>query len=200
MKEEKKQKKVDVPYPILNKEQEIKIFKSLSHMSYKAAAKDNGLDIISPESDDIRLTSWAHAIARKIMKAPQLWGITQDSVDIIRESIDSRSIKPNNKLRADVALENESFRDRLDNMRDKVADMIMAKLKIYGRNSKTLEGISVKDLKDLLSTAIDKGRLLRGESTENIIKLSRIDTDKMSPEEALRVIMKAREALIESKK
>ena len=84
-------------------------------------------------------------------------------------------------------------------MRDTVADIIVRKLKKYN-TAKGHEDVQLRDLKDLLAMAIDKGRLLRGESTENLVKLSKIDTDNMSPEDAMKVILKAREILVEGKK
>lgn len=191
--------KVLVPYPILNKEQEVKIFKSLTHLSYKEAAKDNGILLLAPESNDARLTAITQAIVRKIRRAPELWGLTQESVEIVQEALDSRSLKKNPRIRSDIAIMEESFRDKLDTMRDTVAEIITKKLEKYN-TKKGIEEVSLRDLKDLLGTAIDKGRLLRGESTENLIKMSKIDVDNISSEDALKVVMKARDAVVESKK
>jgi len=189
----------DNVYPVLTKEQEVKIFKSLAHMTYKQAAMENGLHLLSPNADNARITSMISHIVRKIVKSPDLWGLTQDTVDVIKEALDSRSILKNPKIRSDIAIQEESFRDKLDTMRDTVAEIITKKLKKYNKGSGH-EDASIRDLKDLLSMAIDKGRLLRGESTENLVKMSRLDTDSMSPQDAMSVILKAREALIDSKK
>jgi hypothetical protein len=138
-------------------------------------------------------------IARKVKRAPDLYGISEDAVSVIVEAMESRSVSKNPRIRAEVAILAESFRDKLDTMRDQVADMIMMKLEKYN-SKKGIDGITIRDLKDLLATAIDKGRLLRGESTENIVKMSKVDTEKMTPEDALKFVLKAREALIEAKK
>lgn len=194
-----KTNKPDVPYPVLNQEQEVRIFKSLAHLSYIKSAKANGLHLIEPEASDGRMLSIVQTIVRKISKAPELWGLSKDSVQIVQEALDRRSIRKNPGLRADIAIQEESFRDKLDTMRDTVAEIITKKLKKYNTVSGIKE-ISIRDLKDLLGMAIDKGRLLRGESTENIKKMSPIDTDNMTPEDALKVIMKAREAMLDNKK
>jgi len=194
-----KTNKPDVPYPVLNQEQEVRIFKSLTHLSYIKSAKANGLHLIEPEASDGRMLSIVQTIVRKISKAPELWGLSKDSVQIVQEALDRRSIRKNPGLRADIAIQEESFRDKLDTMRDTVAEIITKKLKKYNTVSGIKE-ISIRDLKDLLGMAIDKGRLLRGESTENIKKMSPIDTDNMTPEDALKVIMKAREAMLDNKK
>lgn len=191
--------KVLTPYPVLNKEQEVKIFKSLSHLSYKESAKENGILLLDPNASDIRLTAITQSIVRKIRKAPELWGLTKETVDVVQEAMDSRSIRKNPGLKSDLAIQEESFRDKLDTMRDTVAEIITKKLEKYN-TKKGIDIVQLRDLKDLLSMAIDKSRLIRGESTENLIKLSKIDTDAMSPQDALKIIFRAREALIDNKK
>lgn len=180
------------------KEKEAEMFKALAHKSYKEVGKDFGLHLVY-DNDDARVTSTVFAIARKIRKAPELWGLSKDVIDVVQQAIDKRNVKVNPALKSDIAIAEESFRDKLDTMRDTVAEIITKKLNKYN-TTKGIDNVQLRDLKDLLAMAIDKGRLLRGESTENLIKLSKIDTDNMSPEEALKVIMKARDALIEGKK
>lgn len=182
----------------LTKEQETNIFKALAHKSYKEAGKEYGLHLIYND-DDAKITSAVFSIARKIKKAPELWGLSKDTVDVVQQALDSRSVRKNPRLRAEVAIQTESFRDKLDNMRDTVAEIIDKKLKKYN-TAKGVDNVQLRDLKDLLGMAIDKGRLLRGESTENIIKHSSINTEDLDPKEALAIVMRAREALVESKK
>ena len=181
--------------PEMSREQEAQIFKALSHKSYKTVGYEFGLHLICENDTQVRTT--VMSIARKVRKAPELYGLSQDTVDVIDEAMAARSLKPSDVTR-DNNLANETFRDKLEAIRDKTADMLMKKLKKYD-TSKSIDGISVKDLKDLLATAVDKSRLLRGESTENIVKLSKVDTDNMKPEDALKFIMKAREAMIEAR-
>lgn len=181
--------------PEMSKMQELEIFKALSHKSYKTVGYEFGLQHFF--DNDTQVRSAVMNIARKVKRAPELYGISQDVVDVIEEAMASRSLKPG-VTKQENALANETFRDKLETMRDKVADMIMKKLNKYD-TAKGIDGISIKDLKDLLATAVDKSRLLRGESTENIIRMSKVDTDDMKPEDALKFIMKAREALIEAR-
>lgn len=198
MKETPEEADVAVTIPHLTKIQEADMFKALAHKSYKQVGHDFGLHFYYKTDPQVRTA--VMNIARKIRKAPELWGISPDAVEVIDEAAASRSIKKNPRIKSDIAIMAESFRDKLDTMRDQVADMIMQKLEIYGKNKKSLDGVSIRDLKDLLAVAIDKSRLMRGESTDNITKLAKLDVDDMSPEEALKVIMKAREALIDNKK
>lgn len=183
--------------PPMTKALELEIFKSLAYKSYKDVGYDFGFQHFY-ENDKL-ITAAVFAIARKIRKAPELWGISSDAVEVIEDALASRSVKNNPKIKSDIAIMEEGFRDRLDTMRDKVADIIMLKIAEYEKKGGH-KLVSIRDLKDLLAMAIDKGRLLRGETTDNIVRLAKIDADSLSPEEALKVIMKAREALVESKK
>lgn len=196
---EEEKKEVAAPVNVvLTKEQEAQLFKSLAFKTYKEAGYEYGLHLMFP-GNDIKVTSYVHRIADKIRKAPELWGISEDAIEVIQEAIDSRSIKNNPGIKADIALQEESFRDKLDTMRDTVAEIITRKLKKYN-TAKGHEDVQLRDLKDLLAMAVDKGRLLRGESTETIKKLSPLNVEGMTPEDALRVVMKARDILIEGKK
>lgn len=183
--------------PVLTKEQEKQLFMDLAFKSYKQVGMDYGLHYYY--KTDAKVRNVVLAIASKIRKAPELWGISEDAVDVVDEAAASRSIRKNPAIKSMVAIQQESFKDKLDTMRDQVAEMIMMKLDKYN-SKKTIEGISIRDLKDLLAVAIDKSRLMRGESTENVVKMSKIDTDNLSPEDALKVIMKARELMIENNK
>lgn len=181
------------PRVFLTKEQELELYKSLAYKTFKQAGYDMGLHLMFPDNDK-GLVSFVNEKVKKIRRAPELWGLSQEALEVIEESISSRSVRNNPRVRSDIAIQEESFRDKLDTMRDTVAEIITKKLDKY-KTSKGMDGVSIRDLKDLLAMTIDKSRLLKGESTENIKRLSPIDVDSMSPEDALKVISKARDAL-----
>ncbi len=184
--------------PTVTKEQEVAMFKSLTHKSYQEAGKDLGFHYYF--KSPVKIRGEVLKIVRRIKRAPELYGISKEVVEVVEEAAQSRSISLTPHTKSKLAIEEDSFRDRLDNMRNTTAEMIQKKLNKANKSSRSLEGISIRDLKDLLSMAIDKSRLLKGESTETIAKLSKIDTDNMSPDEALKVVMKAREALLDARK
>ena len=197
-KEEEKKEETKPVKIFLTKEQEATMFKSLAHKTYKEVGYEYGIHLMYP-NNDVAVTAFVHRLAERIRKAPELWGISEDAMEVIEEAIASRSISKNPMLRSDMALQEESFRDKLDTMRDTVAEIITKKLEKF--NTKAgIKDVQLRDLKDLLSMTIDKSRLLRGESTENIKKLSPLNVEDLSPEDALKVIMKARDVLIEGKK
>ncbi len=187
----------DKKKPLLTKAQELEIFKSLAYKSYKDVGYEYGFQHFY--DSDSNVTGAVYSIARKIRKAPELWGLSQDALEVIDEAIASRSVKNNPRVKSDIAILEESFRDRLDVMRDKVADLIMQKLAEFERKG-GLSKVSIRDLKDLLIMAIDKGKLLKDGGVENVVKFAKTDIDNLSPDDALKVIMKARDALVEGKK
>lgn len=197
--EEKEEAVVEVKRPpTFTKEQEADMFKQLAHKSYKQVGYDNGLQYYY--KTDPQLRTALMNIFRRIRKAPELWGISTDLVEVIDEATASRSIKQNPRLQSEIAIENESFRDKLETMRDTLADIIKKKLDKLMKQKGGIDTVSFRDLKDMLAMTIDKSRLLRGESTENITKISKLDTESLSPDDALKVIMKARDAMIEARK
>ena len=64
----------------------------------------------------------------------------------------------------------------------------------------TAGDIKIKEIADVMAMAIDKYRLVKGESTDNVIHYSKLELDNVSPAEALNLVLKAREAFIDSKK
>lgn len=182
----------------LSREQEAQMFKSLTHKSYKEVGHDFGLHHFYNTEQKVRAA--VMNVVRKVKKAPEIYGISQEVVELVSEASASRSIKQNPRIKMEILQQEESFKDKLDGIRDTTAEILKKKLEKANRSSKSIDEISYRDLKDILATTIDKSRLLRGESTERVLHLAKLDTENLTPEEALKVIMKAREALVESKK
>ena len=67
------------------------------------------------------------------------------------------------------------------------------------KTNKELDDISFRDIKDIVAMTIDKTRLYSGQSTENVVQYSKVDPN-LSPQEAMTLLLKAREAIIEQKK
>jgi hypothetical protein len=178
----------------IDRETEAEIFKKLAHSTLQKVALEYGFDKYydTPATQKAAVSN----IAQKIKKAPSLYGLTQEVVDLVSETMQSRSIM--NTSKAELIAQAESFKDKLDNMRDTVAEILQKKLD-KDKKKGNYDSVSYRDLKDLLATIIDKSRLLRGESTEHVLHLSKVDTDKLTPQQSLAIIMKAREAMLEAK-
>ena len=193
--EETTQKPKHMPTPRkmeLSKEQELEIFLALKTGSLLEVGKKFGLDKYYGSDDKVRST--VSYIAGKVKRKPELYGISDGSV---RDVVSSTAARTGQNI--EVVIDGAtSFRDKLDNIRDTAAEILTKKLDTLN-TKKGIEGVKLTDIKEILAMAIDKSRLLRGESTENITKMSKIDVDSLKPEDALKMILRAREALMEAK-
>lgn len=180
----------------LTREQEVEIFKHLVDKTAIEVCALYGIDKILPSPGTQRLT--IYNICKKIKKAPELYGLSQDAIDIVQASIDSRIISKKSNLVKER--EKEEFKDKLEDIRDTAVDILSKKLSLINKNKNTIMEVKLKDISDILAMSIDKIRLTRGESTETVVHLSKMSLQDVTPEQAMDLVLKAREALVESKK
>lgn len=199
--EEKKEEVVDtsnkVTKPIITKEQELEIYKKLAFKSLKEVGYEYGLQHYYKKDAQVRTAILN--IANRIRRAPELYGITQDVCDVIDEAVSSRSIKQNPSQTFVKEIEQNEFKDKLELVRDRAVEILNKKLEKISKQ-KDMGDIKLKEIADVLSMAIDKYRLVRGESTDNIIHYSKVDLNNISPEQALQLVLRARDAVIDNKK
>jgi hypothetical protein len=180
----------------LTREQEVEIFKHLIDKTAIEVCALYGIDKILTSPGTQRLT--VYNICKKIKKAPELYGLSQDAVDIVQASIDSRIISKKPNLVKER--EKEEFKDKLEDIRDTAVDILSKKLSLINRNKNTIMDVKLKDISDILAMSIDKIRLTKGESTETVVHLSKMSLQDVTPEQAMELVLKAREALVEGKK
>lgn len=141
-------------------------------------------------------------VYNRVQKAPELYGITPEVVELVKETVASRKLT--NTASGNKALvaerEKEAFRDKLEVIRDTAAEILNKKLLKLNKSSRSIDDIKIKEIADVMAMAIDKYRLVKGESTDNVIHYSKLELDNVSPAEALNLVLKAREAFIDSKK
>lgn len=183
--------------PILTPIQEKEIFMDLQSLSTAEAGRKHGLDFYY--NDNTKLRFAVHAVYKKVLAAPGLYGLTTDDTAKIQEAVSSRSMKNNPQQKSLMEREmQDEFKGTIEGIRNEAASLLRRKLgKI--KTNKELDGVSFRDLKDVLAMAVDKARLVTGQSTENVVQFSKIDPEKTTPQEALAIILKAREALVESR-
>lgn len=181
----------------LTKEEELTIFRGLVHKT--------GLELANEYNfGDVYNTDGAKRIAifnivRKVKQAPELYGISDGEIQLVQEAIDARKIV-HNPLQVFVKdREVKEYKDKLEVIRDQATQLLSKKLEQLSKG-KNVESLKLNEIANVVSMAIDKYRLVKGESTDNIVHFSKIDLSNTTPEEALRLVLKAREALIEGKK
>jgi len=181
----------------LTKEQEVEIFKALAHKTYLEVANEYGIDSVYENPGAKRI--FVHNIYRRIKKAPDVYGLSKDTIDVVTEAVDSRRIVYNPTQVFVEEREVNEFKDKLEVVRDQVLDLVSKKLEKISKG-KNIDTVKLSELSSTLSMVIDKARLVRGESTEHVTHFAKMDLGSVSPEDALKLVLKAREATIESKK
>ncbi len=184
----------------ISKEMRVAMYKDLTFMTALEVSKKYGIDKLYPTPGSQYIC--VYTIAKAISKAPDLFGVSQDVVDIVSESLKLRN--PTNKTlgeKKSVELrEKDELKDKVQLIAEKTAEALNKKLDKALKTAKDLEDIPLRELASLLGTAIDKSRLLKGESTEHVMHYAKLDTDSVTPEQAMELILRAREAMIESKR
>ena len=181
----------------LTKEEEARIFKELVHKTSLEVANEYDFGRVFNTDGAKRMAIFN--ICRKIKRAPELWDITEPEVSLVQEAIDARKITYNPLQVFVKDREIREFKDKLEVIRDQAAEILAKKLE-KATKGKSMEEIKFTEISSILAMAIDKLRLVRGESTENVTHFSKMDLKDIKPEDALALVLKAREAIIESKK
>lgn len=188
---------VDVSKHKLTKAQEALLFRDLGLNSTAVIAMKYGFDKKYKDMNQARAA--VYALYKKVLSKPDSYGITVAEAEAIRDAIAQRKLgSDNQKVLLDQREKQHYIKEALGGIRDTTAKIIEMKLAKALNSSKERDKISFKDLSTILSMSVDKGRLLGGESTENVLHYARIDKD-VSPQDALKIVLKAREALIENK-
>lgn len=191
-------KREPAPVVDLSREQEAAIFRDLTDLTLAEAGRKHGLHHLI--QDNVKMKFAVHKIFKKVSANPTIYGVEPSEAKEIVALVQSRSSRANKNLAPVIEREKEQeFAETLEGIRNTTATMLLRKLEKAGATNKGLDDVSFRDLKDVLAMAVDKSRLLSGRSTENILHHSKIDKN-ISPQEALAIVLKAREAYVEISK
>ena len=183
---------------VLTNEQTSELFKSLIHKTSVEAAKEYGIHHMYTTDGALRM--FVHNLVKKVTKAPELYGLTPDAVAIVLDALQARKFKAGNTSLMVKEREALEFKDKLAVIRDTATTILQKKLNKINKNQKDIDNIPIKDILAVMATATDKHRLVQGESTENVTNYSKIDVGSIKPQDALALVLKAREAYIEGSK
>lgn len=181
----------------LSVEQEAQLFRHLIDKTLVEAGNLMGLDKFYTKKSALRW--YVFSVVNRIKKAPELWGISPDAVEMVVNALNIRTRKVENTTEIMVEKEREDFKDKLESIRDTATEILSKKLNIINKSKNNIADVKLKEISDVLKDAQTQLRLVKGESTENIIHYSKTDLDNVSPEEALKLVLKAREKMIEQK-
>lgn len=148
--------------------------------------------------DTTAIKNAVYKIYRQVCAEPDKYNVSNEVVDIVNETIKSRSIvnKPPVKTLAekkdeDLSLAND-FKNILVGGRNKAFKVLNDKLERIGSSKKRLDDVNISSLAQVFGILFDKSQIIQGEATENVAVLAKVDKN-MSAEDALEAVLKTRE-------
>lgn len=193
-----KQKEIITPRFHLTDEEMGVFYRLMETKTYMAVCLEMKLDKWYSKNS---LIPTAQKIVNMVRQDPAKYLVHPDTVVRVEHAIRERNVTQKTKetaLEKDLAEENQSFKNILEDTRMGLLDIVSRKVKRLGRSNKKIDEANLGTLVTSLAILIDKTQLIRGEATENVAVLAKIDQN-ISPEAALDMILRMRETNLESK-
>lgn len=177
-------------------EKEKEIFKALATTSTLKVGIHYGFDKVYKDTKAIR--NAINAIAFRVKHNPAVYGLSQEVVDMVQAAMTERKVAKNASgialaEKKEVALD---IKDLVGNIRDKTFMLIDKKLDRVKNSNKKLDAISFKDLGIIAGISFDKSQILRGEATETVTVISKIDKS-LPPGEVIKLALQMREESVD---
>jgi hypothetical protein len=170
-------------------EKEVEIFKALAQKSTYQVGLDFGFDKVYKDARAVR--NAVNAIFNKVRNNHETYGVSKDVIEVVEKGMVERKASVVGVSMREKE-ETVDIKSLVSGIRDKTFTLIDKKLDRVSNNKKKLDEISFKELGIIAGIAFDKSQILKGEATENIAVLAKIDTN-ISPEEAIKLALAARE-------
>jgi hypothetical protein len=198
MEEVAKKKELSAPRFHLTDEEMGVFYRLLETKTYMAACLEMKMDRWYSKNS---LIPTAQKMVNMVRQDPEKYKVHPDSIVRIEHAIRERDVNRKTRetaLEKNLATENQNFKNILEDTRAGLLDILSRKVKRIGRSNKKIDEMNLGTLATTLAIIIDKTQLIRGEATENVAVLAKIDQN-ISPEAALDMILRMRETNLESK-
>ena len=174
------------------KEKELEIFKALATQSTFKVGVMFGFDKVYKDTRAVR--NAVTAIYNKVKNNPADYGISEDAIVMVQDAMMERktAVVGSKVTMAEKEDFSRDIKDVVTGIRDKTFKLIDKKLNRVANSSKKLDAISFKDLGIIAGISFDKSQILRGEATETITVMSKIDKS-LSPNEIINLALSTRE-------
>ena len=175
-------------------EKEAKIYKRLAIKSAAEVGLEFKFDSVYPTKNQIRTA--VNNIKTKVQNNIENYkefGVTNEVVDLVKIASAGRNVAPRDRREAMKKLEIDSdIVNVLTKGRDTVFNLVNRKLDILAKSKKELAKTSLKELSVAGGILFDKAQLLKGEATEHIAVMARIDKN-ISADDAIKMVSEMRE-------
>lgn len=181
------------------KEKEISIFKALASKSTYKVGCDFGLDKIYKNARGVR--NAVNSIYAKVKNNQDKYGISDDTLDLVEQGMKERRLAghpANHPIThaEEKELAVKDIKEVVIDIRNRSFDLIDKKLSRVANSKKKLDAMSFKDLGIIAGISFDKAQILKGEATENIAVMAKIDHN-ITADEALKIALETRDGNVE---
>jgi hypothetical protein len=181
----------------LTDERKKEFFLSLANKSYTDAARQLGLQEFYTTDNSLR------TIAYKLYKQidPRTLGVSEDAISIVHASIADRQGRASKEVTDGATpelLDPEDSKMLVIGGKNKAAVLLHKKFDRLMKNKKFLDEVSLSQLATTFGILFDKSQILKGEATENIAVMAKVDPN-MTPEQSLEALLRMREIQQEEK-
>lgn len=175
----------------LTKERKKVFFTSLLTHNFTEAGRAIGLGAVYNTDNSIRTNSY------KLYKTldPVELGISEDVIQAVKLAIENRkmtTMKVQTEGEGGDVLDPTDSKSIVIGGKNKAALLLHKKMDRMLKNKKLLDDVSLSQLATTFGILFDKSQIIKGEATENIAVMAKIDKN-LSPEDALNALLKMRE-------
>lgn len=171
------------------------VFKQLASKSFYETGMEFGFD--KHYANKLGVTNASYRIFQQVRKDPVKYMIQPETLILVEDAVEQRKVQHTrnpiiitpNLGRLDV----NDIKAVVISGRGKAAKLLDAKMDMLGSSKKKLDKENIVSLAKVFGIFFDKAQIVQGEATEHIAVLSRNINDDMSPEEAMKTLLKFRE-------
>lgn len=178
-------------------EKELEIFNKLAYRSTYEVGLEYGFDKVYKDPRAIK--NAVYSLFTKVKNNPERYNLTPEAMDIVLAAMKSRAAS-SKRSGPSITEQNQDvdFKQVVLNTRDAIGGLISRKIQKMQNSKKALDAVSLKELTTAFGIMFDKGQIVKGEATEHIAHYAKIDGE-LTPEQAMEMILKGREAVQASK-
>ncbi len=177
-------------------QKQAEIFKKLAYKSAYQVGLEYGFDKVYNSTASIR--NAVTAIKTRVKNNPDIYGkfgVTKEVYEVVAAASATRNVAGVNANKPSIVEQNIDKGDikaLMGSIMNKTFGLIDRKLDMVSKSRKKLDSISFKELGVIGGISFDKSQILKGEATQNIAVMAKIDKN-ITPEDALHMVTKMRE-------
>lgn len=132
---------------------------------------------------------------QEVKASPEKFSVHPDTASLVVAAVSNRSIAiPTKKTIAEQNEDTRGIEELLLSNRDLANRLVHKKLVALDASKKALRNESVVSLGKIFGILFDKSQIIRGQATEHVSHLSKIDVSGLTPEATINLVLAMRES------